>query len=272
VVPPKGEGTGLEADLMAAMAEIPAKLETALENYKFRGALVLAMEIARLGNKYLAEAEPWKIMKEDPAKAGTVLNYAVQLVAQASIALEPFIPFSAQKLRSALGMTSFEWSSLGDFEVISAGSALQNPGLLFEKIEDESVQKQVDKLVQTKTQMDLASKSVPALKETIAFDDFAKMDIRIGEIISAEKMEKSKKLLKLQVNDGFVTRTILSGIAEHFAPEDLLGKQVTFLANLAPRKMMGIDSEGMILLAEDADGSLALVQPHKKIWNGGTVN
>ena len=272
VVPPKGEGTGLEADLMAAMAEIPAKLETALENYKFRDALVLAMEIARLGNKYLAEAEPWKIMKEDPAKAGTVLNYAVQLVAQASIALEPFIPFSAQKLRSALGMTSFEWSSLGDFEVISAGSALQNPGLLFEKIEDEAVQKQVDKLVQTKTQMDLASKSVPALKETIAFDDFAKMDIRIGEIISAEKMEKSKKLLKLQVNDGFVTRTILSGIAEHFAPEDLLGKQVTFLANLAPRKMMGIDSEGMILLAEDADGSLALVQPDKKIWNGGTVN
>ena len=271
VVPPKGEGTGLEADLMAAMAEIPAKLETALENYKFRDALVLALEIARLGNKYLAEAEPWKIMKEDPAKAGTVLNYAVQLVAQASIALEPFIPFSAQKLRSALGMTSFEWSSLGDFEVISAGSALQNPGLLFEKIEDEAVQKQVDKLVKTKTQMDLASKSVPALKETIAFDDFAKMD-RIGEIISAEKMEKSKKLLKLQVNDGFVTRTILSGIAEHFAPEDLLGKQVTFLANLAPRKMMGIDSEGMILLAEDADGSLALVQPNKKIWNGGTVN
>ena len=156
--------------------------------------------------------------------------------------------------------------------MISAGSALQNPGLLFEKIEDEAVQKQVDKLVQTKTQMDLASKSVPALKETIAFDDFAKMDIRIGEIISAEKMEKSKKLLKLQVNDGFVTRTILSGIAEHFSPEDLLGKQVTFLANLAPRKMMGIDSEGMILLAEDADGSLALVQPDKKIWNGGTVN
>lgn len=272
VVPPKGEGTGLEADLMAAMAEIPAKLETALENYKFRDALVLAMEIARLGNKYLAEAEPWKIMKEDPAKAGTVLNYAVQLVAQASIALEPFIPFSAQKLRSALGMTSFEWSSLGDFEVISAGLALQNPGLLFEKIEDEAVQKQIDKLVQTKTQMDLASKSVPALKETIAFDDFAKIDIRIGEITSAEKMEKSKKLLKLQVNDGFVTRTILSGIAEHFTPEDLLGKQVTFLANLAPRKMMGIDSEGMILMAEDADGSLALVQPHKKIWNGGTVN
>ena len=272
VVPPKGEGTGLEADLMAAVAEIPAKLSLALDNYKFRDALVLAMEIARLGNKYLAEAEPWKIMKEDPAKAGTVLNYAVQLVAQASIALEPFIPFSAQKLRSALGMESFEWSSIGDFDVISAGTALQNPGLLFEKIEDEAVQKQVDKLTQTKTQMELATKAVPALKETIAFDDFAKMDIRIGEIVAAEKMEKSKKLLKLQVNDGFVTRTILSGIAEHFAPEDLVGKQVTFLANLAPRKMMGIESEGMILMAEDADGSLALVQPNKPIWNGGTVN
>ena len=272
VVPPKGEGTGLEADLMAAVAEIPAKLSLALDNYKFRDALVLAMEIARLGNKYLAEAEPWKIMKEDPVKAGTVLNYAVQLVAQASIALEPFIPFSAQKLRSALGMESFEWSSIGDFDVISAGTALQNPGLLFEKIEDEAVQKQVDKLTQTKTQMELATKAVPALKETIAFDDFAKMDIRIGEIVAAEKMEKSKKLLKLQVNDGFVTRTILSGIAEHFAPEDLVGKQVTFLANLAPRKMMGIESEGMILMAEDADGSLALVQPNKPIWNGGTVN
>jgi methionyl-tRNA synthetase len=272
VVPPKLEGTGLEADLMAAVADIPAKLEAALENYKFRDALVLAMEIARLGNKYLAETEPWKIMKEDPAKAGTVLNYAVQLVAQASIALEPFIPFSAQKLRSALGMTSFEWSSLGNFEVISAGTALHNPGLLFEKIEDEEVQKQVDKLTQSKAQMELASKSVPALKETVAFDDFAKMDIRIGEIVAAEKMEKSKKLLKLQVNDGFITRTILSGIAEHFAPEDLVGKQVTFLANLAPRKMMGIESEGMILMAEDADGSLALVQPNKQIWNGGTVN
>ena len=272
VVPPKAEGTGLEADLMAAVAEIPAKLAVALENYKFRDALVLAMEIARLGNKYLAEAEPWKIMKEDPAKAGTVLNYAVQLVAHASIALEPFIPFSAQKLRTALGMDSFEWSSIGDFEVIAAGTALQNPGLLFEKIEDDAVQKQVDKLVQTKAQMELATKTVPALKETVAFDDFAKMDIRIGEIVAAEKMEKSKKLLKLQVNDGFVTRTILSGIAEHFAPEDLIGKQVTFLANLAPRKMMGIESEGMILMAEDADGSLALVQPNKQIWNGGTVN
>ncbi|MHA8085771.1 methionine--tRNA ligase [Aquirufa antheringensis] len=272
VVPPKSGGTGLEADLMAAVAEIPAKLAVALENYKFRDALVLAMEIARLGNKYLAEAEPWKIMKEDPAKAGTVLNYAVQLVAQASIALEPFIPFSAQKLRNALGMDSFEWSSIGDFEVIAAGTTLKNPGLLFEKIEDEAVQKQVDKLVQTKAQMELATKTVPALKETVAFDDFAKMDIRIGEIVAAEKMEKSKKLLKLQVNDGFVTRTILSGIAEHFAPEDLVGKQVTFLANLAPRKMMGIESEGMILMAEDADGSLALVQPNKQIWNGGTVN
>ncbi|MHA8089160.1 methionine--tRNA ligase [Aquirufa antheringensis] len=272
VVPPKSEGTGLEADLMAAVAEIPAKLAVALENYKFRDALVLAMEIARLGNKYLAEAEPWKIMKEDPAKAGTVLNYAVQLVAQASIALEPFIPFSAQKLRTALGMESFEWSSIGDFEVIAAGTTLKNPGLLFEKIEDEAVQKQVDKLVQTKAQMELATKTVPALKETVAFDDFAKMDIRIGEIVAAEKMEKSKKLLKLQVKDGFVTRTILSGIAEHFAPEDLIGKQVTFLANLAPRKMMGIESEGMILMAEDADGSLALVQPNKQIWNGGTVN
>jgi methionyl-tRNA synthetase len=272
IVPEKVGGTGLEADVMAALAEIPAKLDQALATYKFRDALVYAMEIARIGNKYLADAEPWKIIKEDRAKAGTVLNYAVQLVAHASLALEPFIPFTASRLRTALGLKDADWSAIGNFELIPAGQKLDNPGLLFEKLEDDVIQAQVDKLKATKEQMELASKQVAPIKETIDFDSFAKMDIRIGQITAAEKVEKSKKLLKLTVNDGVKDRTILSGIAEHFAPEEVLGKQVSFLANLVPRKIMGQESEGMILMAEDADGSLAFIQPSKSVWNGASIS
>ena len=271
-VPIKSTESSLESDLMIALKDIPAKLDAALAAFKFRDALVIAMEIARLGNKYLAETEPWKVIKEDREKAGSILNFAVQLVAQAAIALEPFIPFTANRLREALGMTDYSWTHIGDFEIIPAGRALKNPGLLFDKIEDDVIQVQIEKLNKTKNLMELASKTVPLVKETIEFDDFAKIDIRIGEIIAAEKMEKSKKLLKLTVNDGIKERTILSGIAEHFKPDVVIGKQVSFLANLAPRKMMGLESEGMILMAEDADGSLSFVQPDKKIWNGATVN
>jgi methionyl-tRNA synthetase len=271
-VPIKCTESSLETDLKIALQDIPAKLDAALAAFKFRDALVIAMEIARLGNKYLAEAEPWKVIKEDREKAGSILNFAVQLVAQSAIALEPFIPFTANTLREALGMTDYSWTHIGDFEIIPAGRALKNPGLLFDKIEDDVIQVQIDKLNNTKNLMELAAKTVSPFKETIEFDDFAKMDIRIGEIIAAEKMEKSKKLLKLTVNDGIKERTILSGIAEYFKPEEVIGKQVSFLANLAPRKMMGLESEGMILMAEDADGSLSFVQPDKKIWNGATVN
>lgn len=271
-VPIKSSESSLEADLMIALKDIPAKLDAALAAFKFRDALVIAMEIARLGNKYLAETEPWKVIKEDREKAGSILNFAVQLVAQSAIALEPFIPFTSFRLREALGMSDYSWKNIGDFEIIPAGRTLKNPGLLFDKIEDDAIQVQIDKLNKTKNLMELASKTVPLVKETIEFDDFAKMDIRIGEIITAEKMEKSKKLLKLTVNDGIKERTILSGIAEHFKPEEVIGKQVSFLANLAPRKMMGLESEGMILMAEDADGSLSFIQPDKKIWNGATVN
>ena len=271
-VPIKSTESSLESDLMIALKDIPAKLDAALAAFKFRDALVIAMEIARLGNKYLAETEPWKVIKEDREKAGSILNFAVQLVAQSAIALEPFIPFTANTLREALGMTDYSWTHIGDFEIIPAGRTLKNPGLLFDKIEDDVIQVQIDKLNKTKNLMELAAKTVPPGKETIEFDDFAKMDIRIGEIVAAEKMEKSKKLLKLTVNDGIKERTILSGIAEHFKPEEVIGKQVSFLANLAPRTMMGLESEGMILMAEDADGSLSFVQPDKKIWNGATVN
>jgi methionyl-tRNA synthetase len=265
-------GTGLEEDVKQALAEIPAKLEAALANYKFRDALVLAMEIARIGNKYLADAEPWKIIKEDKEKAGTILNYAVQLVAHASVALEPFIPFTAAKLRTALGIQEADWNSIGDFNLIPTGQKLSNPGLLFEKLEDDVIQVQVDKLKQTKVAMELASKQVSPIKETIDFESFSKMDLRVGQITAAEKVEKSKKLLKLSVNDGQKERTILSGIAEHFEPADVIGRQVCFLANLVPRKIMGQESEGMILMAEDADGSLAFMQPSKAVWSGASIS
>ncbi|CAM3830093.1 methionine--tRNA ligase [Aquirufa aurantiipilula] len=271
-VPPKLEDTQLEIELKKALAEIPDKLAAALEAYKFRDALVYAMEVARLGNKYLAEAEPWKMMKENPEKAGHVLNYAIQLVSHLSIALEPFLPFTTQKLRNALGIQKAEWSLLGDFDSIPVGTTLNNPGLLFEKLEDDVIQLQVEKLNQTKQQMLLQSKQPNPIKETIDFDSFAKMDIRIGQVIAAEKMEKSKKLLKLTVDDGLRQRTILSGIAEHFQVEEVIGRKVTFLANLAPRKMMGLESEGMILMAEGQDGKLSFIQPDSGIWNGASVS
>lgn len=272
IVPIKLTQSNLESDLINSLKDISLKLDVALAAFKFRDALVLAMEIARLGNKYLAETEPWKVIKEDREKAGSILNFAVQLVAQAAIALEPFIPFTSNKLRVALGMTDYSWSLIGGFDIIAEGSALKNPGLLFDKIEDDEIQIQIDKLNLTKSLMDVASRSVPAIKETIEFNDFAKLDIRIGEIIAAEKMEKSKKLLKLTIKDGIHERMILSGIAEHFKPEEIIGRQVSFLANLSPRKMMGLESEGMILMAEDSDGSLSFIQPDKKVWNGATVS
>lgn len=271
-VPAKLEDTILEIELKKAVSEIPEKLAAALEGYKFRDALVYAMEVARLGNKYLAESEPWKLMKESPEKAGHVLNFAIQLVSHVSIALEPFLPFTTQKLRNALGIEKADWALLGDFESIPVGTVLKNPGLLFEKLEDDVIQKQVDKLQQTKQQMLLQSKQPNPIKETVDFESFAKMDIRIGQIIAAEKMEKSKKLLKLTVDDGLRQRTILSGIAEHFQVEEVIGRKVTFLANLAPRKMMGLESEGMILMAEGQDGKFSFIEPESGIWNGATVS
>ncbi len=272
LVPSKLALTQIEKDLMEAVNEIPGKLAFAIENYKFREALVLAMEVARLGNKYLAETEPWKLMKEDVAKAGSVLNFAVQLVAHVSIALEPFLPFTASKLRDALGLKECDWSLLGDFNCISEGQKLTHPGLLFEKIEDSAIQLQIDKLTNAKNAMEISSKTLPEIKETVVYDDFAKLDLRLGTITAAEKMEKSKKLLKLTVHDGFKSRTILSGIAESFSAEEVVGKQVTFLANLAPRKMMGLESEGMILMAEGQDGKLDFLMPSTKMWDGAAIN
>jgi methionine--tRNA ligase beta chain len=199
-------------------------------------------------------------------------DIALQIAANLAILSEPFLPFTAEKLRNQLGLNETTWAETGGADLLPVGTLIGESSLLFEKIEDDTIEKQVKKLQDSKRMNELENAKVPALKETIQYDDFAKMDIRIGTILEAEKLPKSDKLLKFLVDDGFEKRTILSGIAKHFSPEEMIGKQVTFLANLAPRKMMGIESNGMILMAENRDGSLALLQPHKEVWNGGPVS
>lgn len=270
-VPKLGELNDYDKQVLATLAEMPAKIGDSIANYRFREALALMMDVARLGNKYLAETEPWKVIKTDRERTATILNIGLQIAANLSILAEPFLPFTAEKIRRILNVEAFAWSEAGRADLLLEGQTVTNIGLLFEKVEDATVAAQVQKLEDAKMQNLLAGKEVPALKEEIQYDDFAKMDIRIGTIIEAEKVAKSKKLLKLKIEDGIKQRTILSGIGEHFQPENIIGQQVSFLANLAPRKMMGMESEGMILMAEDKDGSLAFVQPSKNVWNGGTV-
>jgi methionyl-tRNA synthetase len=270
-VPKLGELTEYDQQTLATLKDLPGKIGDAIDNFKFRDALAYMMEIARLGNKYLADTEPWKVIKEDRDRTGTILNIGLQIAANLAILSEPFIPFTAKKLQDGLNLANKTWAETGEF-ILNEGAEINNLGLLFEKLEDDVIQAQIQKLQNSKKMNELAGKVVAPIKETIQFDDFAKMDIRIGTIIDAEKVAKSKKLLKLTVNDGLNNRTILSGIAEYFSPEDVINKQVCFLANLAPRPMMGMISEGMILMAEDQDGSLAFIQPGKGIWNGAGVS
>jgi methionyl-tRNA synthetase len=271
-VPAQGELTDYDKETIATLADFPKKIGDSIENYRFREGLANMMDLARLGNKYLAETEPWKVIKENPARVETIMNIALQIAANLAILSEPFLPFTAEKLRNQLGLNETTWAETGGADLLPIGTIIGESSLLFEKIEDDTIEKQVKKLQDSKRMNELENAKVPALKETIQYDDFAKMDIRIGTILEAEKLPKSDKLLKFLVDDGFEKRTILSGIAKHFSPEEMIGKQVTFLANLAPRKMMGIESNGMILMAENRDGSLALLQPHKEVWNGGTVS
>ncbi|GAB2617542.1 methionine--tRNA ligase [Emticicia sediminis] len=271
-VPAQGELTDYDKETIATLADFPKKIGDSIENYRFREGLANMMDLARLGNKYLAETEPWKVIKENPARVETIMNIALQIAANLAILSEPFLPFTAEKLRTQLGLNETTWAETGGADLLPVGTVIGESSLLFEKIEDDVIEKQVKKLQESKRMNELENAKVPALKETIQYDDFAKMDIRIGTILEAEKLPKSDKLLKFLVDDGFEKRTILSGIAKHFSPEEMIGKQVTFLANLAPRKMMGIESNGMILMAENRDGSLALLQPHKEVWNGGPVS
>ncbi|MEB2776360.1 methionine--tRNA ligase [Algoriphagus sp. D3-2-R+10] len=272
IIPQRGELTGYDQEILDTLAEFPEKIAASIERYRFREALSIVMELARLGNKYLADTEPWKVIKTDETRTGTILNVALNIAANLAIVSEPFLPFTARKLVDLFGMNKIDWSDAGEVELLKAGTSLGEMGLLFDKIEDETVEKQVQKLFDAKKMNEAENAPVPVMKEIITYDDFAKLDMRVVTILDAEKMPKSKKLLKLKVDTGLGERTVLSGVAEHFEPEFLIGKQVTMLINLAPRKMMGIDSEGMILMAEDKDGKLKLMVPHEGTANGSTIS
>lgn len=271
-VPALGELTDFDRETLASLAELPVKIGDALENYRFREGLALLMDLARLGNKYLAETQPWQVIKTDAERVNTIMHIALQIAANLAIVSEPFLPFTAEKLRNQLSLSQQQWAVAGRSDLLAEGQAVGEAFLLFEKIEDSVIEKQVQKLHDAKKMNELATKSVPELKPTVQFDDFAKLDLRIGTILEAERVPKSDKLLKFLVDDGFEKRTILSGIAKHFSPEEMIGRQVTFIANLAPRKIMGQESNGMILMAEDRDGSLSLLQPHKEVWSGASIS
>ena len=270
-VPELGELTDIDANALAQLAEFPAKIGALIDGYRFRDALAEVINLARLGNKYLAETEPWHLIKTDVARTGTVLHVALQIAAALAPLLEPFLPDSAQKLATMLNLELGNWASAGRADALSAGHLLREPALLFAKIEDATVEAQVQKLLDTKKENQLANTPVAPAKADVSFDDFGRMDLRIGTIVAAEKVAKTKKLLKLTVDLGLEQRTIVSGIAEHFNPEALIGQQVQVLLNLAPRELKGIQSEGMLLMAENADGSLALMQPSVPVRNGSGV-
>jgi methionyl-tRNA synthetase len=271
VVPACGELSDYDRDTIAELSEIKASLENNIENYRFREALKDAMNFARIGNKYLADSEPWKLIKTDAERVKTILNIALQITANIAIAIEPFMPFSAAKILNMLACEKFGWERLGAMDLLAEGHQIGEPSLLFEKIEDDVIQKQLDRLAEIKKQNMAAEVKAEPQKAECTFDDFQKMDIRVSTILEAEKLPKTKKLLKLTIDTGIDKRTIVSGIAEHFSPEELVGQQVLVLVNLAPRDFKGITSQGMILMAEDATGALRLVQPNEKTNNGAMV-
>ena len=271
-VPPRGTLEDIDSDVLAQIADSKAKIEQLLDNFHFRDALREAMNLARTGNKYLADTEPWKLAKTDMNRVATILNVALQLSANLNIAFEPFLPFSSAKLRQMLQFDSVRWADFGKTELLPAGHALGKTELLFEQIDDAAIEQQINKLQQTKAANDAQSQTVKAVKETVEFDDFLKLDIRVGTVVECSKVPKADKLLQFRIDDGMGGRTIVSGIAAHYPePEKLIGTQVCFVANFAARKLRGIDSEGMILSAEMPDGSLVLVQPNTKISDGSTI-
>ena len=271
-VPPLGTLEDIDSDVLAQIADSKAKIEQLLDNFHFRDALREAMNLARTGNKYLADTEPWKLAKTDMSRVSTILNVALQLSANLNIAFEPFLPFSSAKLRQMLQFDSVRWADFGKTELLPAGHALGKTELLFEQIDDAAIDQQINKLQQTKATNAAQSQTVKAVKETVEFDDFLKLDIRVGTVVECSKVPKADKLLQFRIDDGMGGRTIVSGIAAHYPePEKLVGTQVCFIANFAARKLRGIDSEGMILSAEMPDGSLVLVQPNTKISDGSTI-
>ena len=271
VVPEAGELTDFDKEILAELPKIRKSLEENIENYRFREALKEAMNIARLGNKYLADTEPWKVVKTDPERVKTILNVALQLVANTTVAIEPFMPFSAEKLTRMLAVDHLEWDVIGQSDIIKAGHTIGTAELLFEKIEDEVIERQVKKLEDAKRANEAAAAEVPEQKPSVTFDQFGQMDIRVSTVVAAEKVAKTKKLLKLTVDTGIDTRTIVSGIAEYYTPEELVGRQILVLVNLLPRELKGITSQGMILMSADATGKLTLLAPTDKVPNGSQV-
>lgn len=270
IVPERGVLTDYDKEVLAEIPQIIERVEKNLESFHFREALKECMNLARLGNKYLADTEPWKLFKTDEARVQTIMNICLQIAANLTTLTEPFMPFSAEKLRTFLNMAPVAWEKMGD-HVLVAGHRINEAGLLFEKIEDEQIQQQVDKLLATKKANELASVHATPAKSNIHFDEFAKMDIRVGKIIAAEKVAKTKKLMKLTVDTGIDQRTIVSGIAEYYTPEEVVGRQVSVLVNLEPKPLKGIESQGMILMAENADGSLSFVTPDREIKPGSEI-
>ncbi|MFD0701393.1 methionine--tRNA ligase [Myroides pelagicus] len=275
VVPQPNEFSDVDIATLTELRAYPNVIGSSVERYRFREALSEMMNVARLGNKYLADEEPWKLIKENPERVKTQMYIALQIAAALSTLAEPFLPFTADKLKSILKLdTPIQWSTVSEDKVlISAGHTIGQAELLFAKIEDEEVQKQLDRLEASKKANAAAAKVVEPQKETATYDDFAKLDLRVGTIVEAEKMPKANKLLVLKVDTGIDVRTIVSGIAEHFKPEDIIGKRVTVLANLAPRALRGVESQGMILMTEDQDGKLVFVNPDEdNVKNGATIN
>ena len=272
VVPACGELEEIDRQTIQEFKDVKEKVEAYLEIFKFREAQKEAMNLARIGNKYIAETEPWKLWKTDPKRVETILYISLQLVANLSIAFEPFLPFSSKKLREMINMTEYNWSELGSTDLLPAGKQLAKPELLFDKIDDEAIEAQLRKLEETKKANKAASYKAEPIKKDVPFEDFEKLDIRVGHIIKCEKVKKSKKLLQFTIDDGSgVERTILSGIAAYYEPEQLTGKDVLFVANFAPRKMMGIESQGMILSAVNFDGSLSVTTTMGEVKPGSQV-
>ena len=309
VVPECGELTNTDKAAIADFADVKVRVEQHLEQFKFRDALKEAMNLARIGNKYITECEPWKLWKQvdaalvQPAverredgtltaaalkkqqdqnaqliaqseaarRIATILNVSLQLVGNLSIAFDPFMPFSSNKLRKMLCLDDFRWEQLGSTDILPAGHAMQEPDLLFEKIEDEAIQAQLDRLERIKKENELAAHKANPVKQDIAFEEWEKLDIRVGTVLECEKVPKADKLLRFLIDDGLEKRTIVSGIAKYYKPEELIGKQVCFLANLPARKLRGIESQGMILSAEDADGSLSVVTTLRTVKPGSEV-
>jgi methionyl-tRNA synthetase len=270
-VPERGKTNPQDEIVLKEISQIKQNVEDSLESYRFREALREAMNLARLGNKYLADAEPWKVIKGDPERVKTIMNIALQITANLTLILEPFLPFSMEKLRKSINYGRLKWNDAGKTDLMAPGHQTNKPELLFDKIGDEEIAKQVEKLYATKKSNEETSMNSALPKEPVSFDDFTKLDIRTATILEAEKVPKTTKLLKLKIDTGIDIRVIVSGIAEYYDPESIIGKQISIIANLEPRKIKGIESKGMILMAEDKDGKFVIVSPVEKVSNGSVI-